>query len=75
MLAHLITVVEPAANEGGKKRSSLSAYEPSTEKKPMTSFAARRSSSTAKKLVIDLASPKGGRRSLSLSMRNLMLQR
>ena len=36
-LAHPITMVEPATNEGGKKRHSLLTQETSAEKKPNTS--------------------------------------
>ncbi|KAM0960087.1 hypothetical protein ACFX2I_025086 [Malus domestica] len=54
--AHLITVVEPVANEGGKKKSFSPAHEPSAEKKPMTSFAALTSSFATEKLIINLTS-------------------
>ena len=37
-----------------------------TEKKPRTSFAARGSSSAAEKLVIDLTSPKGAKKTVEL---------
>ena len=63
-----IAAVEPAAKDGGKKRSSSPACEPSAEKKPRTSSAAHGSSSAAEKLVIDLTSPKGQRKLLSLSL-------
>ncbi|KAM1355812.1 hypothetical protein ACFX2H_029819 [Malus domestica] len=64
VLARPIAVVELAANGGRKKRSSSPAYEHSTEKKPMTSFAACGGSSATKKLVIDLTSPKGIKKSI-----------
>ncbi|KAB2602743.1 S ribonuclease [Pyrus ussuriensis x Pyrus communis] len=63
-LARPITVVKPAANDGGKKRYSSLACEPSAEKKPMTSFAARGSSFAAKKLVVDLTSPKRAKKTI-----------
>ncbi|KAM1243674.1 hypothetical protein ACFX2G_035903 [Malus domestica] len=58
-LTRPITAVEPGANGGGRKRSSSPACEPSVEKKPITSSIARRSSSVAENLVIDLTFPKG----------------
>ena len=58
-LARPIVAIEPAANEGGKKRSSSPAHEPSTKRKPKTFSAVRGSSYAAEKLVIYLTSPKG----------------
>ncbi|KAM2747217.1 hypothetical protein PS2_022719 [Malus domestica] len=52
--ARPITVVEPTAYEGGKKRFSPPTQEMPAEKKPKTSFAAREGSLAAPKLVIDL---------------------
>ncbi|KAM1466878.1 hypothetical protein ACFX2I_032039 [Malus domestica] len=46
-LARPITVVEPATNEGGKKRNSPSAQEMPTKKKPKTSSAAHGGSPAA----------------------------
>ena len=57
--ADLIVVAEPSANEGGKKKSSSPTSKPSAKKKAKTFHAARRGSSATKKPVIDLASPKG----------------
>ncbi|KAM2886792.1 hypothetical protein COP2_013834 [Malus domestica] len=57
-LAHPIAAVEPTTNKGGKKRYSLPTCEPSTEKKPKTSFGVCGGSSAVEKLVIDLTSPK-----------------
>ena len=63
-LARPIAALQRAANDGGKKRSSSPACEPLAEKKPKTSFAARGSSSAAEKLVIDLTSPKGVKKTI-----------
>ena len=46
-LAHLIIVVEPVMNEGGKKRFSSLAQEILVEKKPNASSFVREDSSTA----------------------------
>ncbi|KAM2072069.1 hypothetical protein ACFX1T_040426 [Malus domestica] len=54
-----ITAIESAAIEGGKRRFSSPVREPSAKKRPMTSSAARESSSATEKLVIDITSPKG----------------
>ncbi|KAM1240073.1 hypothetical protein ACFX2J_045434 [Malus domestica] len=54
-----IIVVEPAANEGGKKRSSPPAQEILAEKKPKTSFATLEGSPATSRFVIDLTSSKG----------------
>ncbi|KAB2605840.1 plastidial pyruvate kinase 1 [Pyrus ussuriensis x Pyrus communis] len=59
VLAFPIVAVDLVAIEGGKKRSSSLACEPSAKKKPMTSSAARGRSSAVEKLVIDPTSPKG----------------
>ncbi|KAM1003363.1 hypothetical protein ACFX2C_003695 [Malus domestica] len=64
VLACLIANVEPTANKGGKKRYLSLVCEPLAEKKPITSSAARRSSPAAKKLVIDLTSPKGVKKTI-----------
>ncbi|KAM1489389.1 hypothetical protein ACFXTO_032660 [Malus domestica] len=58
-LARPIAVVEPAANEGGKNKSSPPTQEMSVEKKPKTSSAAREGLLVADKFVIDLTSSKG----------------
>ena len=57
--ARSITVVEPATNEGGKKRYSTPACEPWAGMKPRTSSAAHGGSCAAEKLVIKVTSPKG----------------
>lgn len=44
------------ANESGRKRASVPAYESSVNKKPMNYSVAHRSSATPKKLVINLSS-------------------
>ena len=49
-LARPITVVEPAANDGGKKRHSLPVQETSVEKKPKI---VRRGSLTAKEVLAE----------------------
>ncbi|KAM1588536.1 hypothetical protein ACFX15_027087 [Malus domestica] len=56
-LARPIAAVEPAANDGGKKRSSSPACKPLAENNPRTSSAARGSSSIIEKPIIDLTSP------------------
>ena len=54
-----ITVVEPAANEGGKKRPFPPAQETLAEKKAEDFFRlTREGSPAAPKLVIDLTSPR-----------------
>ncbi|KAM2018695.1 hypothetical protein ACFX1T_021602 [Malus domestica] len=58
-LARPINVVELAAHEGRKKRSSLLTQEMSAEKKPQTSSTARESLPVAPKLMINLTSSKG----------------
>lgn len=53
-LARSIAIVKHAANEGGRKRYSSPAREPSVKKKLKTSSSARKGLPTIEKLVIDL---------------------
>ncbi|KAM1500019.1 hypothetical protein ACFX10_022631 [Malus domestica] len=52
----LLSMMEPATNEGGKKRPSLPAQETHAEKKPKTSSATHEGSPATPNLVIDLTS-------------------
>ncbi|KAM2546510.1 hypothetical protein TB1_017923 [Malus domestica] len=69
--ARLIDAIKPAANKGGKKKSSLPACEPLTEKKQKTYSAGHGGSSAAEKLVIDLTSPKGTKKSVEFELAKL----
>ncbi|XP_050156211.1 uncharacterized protein LOC126630102 [Malus sylvestris] len=68
VLAYPITVVEPATNEGGKKRPSSPTQKTPVEKKLKISFAACEGSPTAPKLVINLTSSKGEKDEVARSM-------
>ncbi|KAM1578594.1 hypothetical protein ACFX1Z_040131 [Malus domestica] len=68
VLAYPITVVEPATNEGGKKRPSSPTQKTTVEKKLKISFAACEGSSTVPKLVINLTSSKGEKDEVARSM-------
>ncbi|KAM1212167.1 hypothetical protein FF1_003761 [Malus domestica] len=59
VLARLITVVELAANEYGKMRSSPPAQEMPAEKKPRRFSSTCKGSPAVPKLMIDLTSSKG----------------
>ncbi|KAM2355176.1 hypothetical protein ACFX1X_009807 [Malus domestica] len=59
LFARLITVVDPVANESGKKRHSTHAQKILVEKKLKTSSTAHKGPPTAEKFVIDLTFSKG----------------
>ncbi|KAB2635293.1 hypothetical protein D8674_025827 [Pyrus ussuriensis x Pyrus communis] len=58
-LAHLIAIVEPTVNKGGKKRSSPSAQEMLVKKKLKTSSIAREGPPVIERSVIDMTSSNG----------------